>query len=752
MMIKNYLTKVWGIVAPKRIALLLLIGATLSLVACRQDEGALYNTSPPSPATGDKETYTHSLELAADFASDDATLRSLIFSGKKGNVPKIAGIKTEVEGIPTELKLYLISQQGSATPIRHKIWSLKATSEETLSTGGEGFAPQTLSSGGVGIHIRAGIPDEVFRKIQASGDDTKWYVGGMLNGRTDYELDGSGCAYAFAQDIRVGSKMLDTRPNARITQRIAEGDSPTAEERNIPLASPITAVSRTSLLRGEQIQLRFKPRGILINFKLKNNVTHRAKFKAISVYSPDLALQGSFSLLDIHLTDPQTGKLREFPLMLNETNSGDFSGGQTIRPSGTTRFPLYASDGSEGISLDYEQTAEGEFCIWALPTGTNSHPQLHLKLHYELEFNGQKTEYETKEEIFVVKNSEGVREGASQRMRSPLAIRERFPEDIGEADLKDWMQYIPDHTPLNYLSLIGTHDAAANSGWATSAGQTQASSIADQLKEGVRILDLRLKRRNDKLGLYHGPIFLHLHFKEDILDVSRKFLEENPSEFVIFIIKNEGDRDENELRQRIIDQLNNYSRDYPRIIHNGALYSTTQVGELRGRIAFISRSGYLGRGAVLHNIGNDKISTPTLITLGSNHSVNELLYFCDMYRGGHSWEAKQNQIKDGIHKAMRSDFSGLVINHLSQAYSFLYPPHRLSETYNPYTADYLYEFLAKERDVYPLRSGFLMLDYSNGVGASRLRKILTEQSIKSNNANYRKFKGVKTPGYVDNLE
>lgn len=106
------------------------------------------------------------------------------------------------------------------------------------------------------------------------------------------------------------------------------------------------------------------------------------------------------------------------------------------------------------------------------------------------------------------------------------------------AFLPNWMNSLSDDTLLTEMSIPGTHDSCALYG----GGLTECNSwsILDQLKAGIRYLDLRLKVVHDTLLVFHGPIYQKIGLG-DILKQVEEFFKENPSEAIIARIKPEGD-------------------------------------------------------------------------------------------------------------------------------------------------------------------------------------------------------------------
>lgn len=130
-----------------------------------------------------------------------------------------------------------------------------------------------------------------------------------------------------------------------------------------------------------------------------------------------------------------------------------------------------------------------------------------------------------------------------------------------------WMGELGDDTKISKLSIPGTHNSAACR-TALPSVQCQGESVTEQLKHGVRFLDIRVGRmlvggkKDQELQVIHGKFPVKIPFPLkllDALDEVYKFLQENPSETVIVSLKQEGsddwDNDQDEFAKAI---WNNY--------------------------------------------------------------------------------------------------------------------------------------------------------------------------------------------------
>lgn len=105
----------------------------------------------------------------------------------------------------------------------------------------------------------------------------------------------------------------------------------------------------------------------------------------------------------------------------------------------------------------------------------------------------------------------------------------------------EWMRYVADATPLEKLSVPGTHDSCAHSVSCCSGcgfGKTQTLSIERQLEIGVRFFDLRSRHVRDQLPMYHGCIALDQTL-DDVVDTMAQYVQRHPSEVLLISIMRE---------------------------------------------------------------------------------------------------------------------------------------------------------------------------------------------------------------------
>lgn len=115
---------------------------------------------------------------------------------------------------------------------------------------------------------------------------------------------------------------------------------------------------------------------------------------------------------------------------------------------------------------------------------------------------------------------------------------------------QDWLSAIADATPVQRLTLPGTHDSGARFGgpWT----ECQNTTIADQLSSGIRFLDVRCRAFENAFPIHHGAFYQNLNF-DDVLGACRSFLSAHPSETVLMRVKQEYSEESAAEFRRIFD-------------------------------------------------------------------------------------------------------------------------------------------------------------------------------------------------------
>lgn len=154
------------------------------------------------------------------------------------------------------------------------------------------------------------------------------------------------------------------------------------------------------------------------------------------------------------------------------------------------------------------------------------------------------------------------------------------------------MKNISDNTEVLSLNMAGTHDSVTKYVQLSHFAKCQNKSIYAQLCIGIRGLDLRVKANGERLGMVHGiakAFNTPNHFSKqmdmaDVLAQCYRFLNENPSETIVFQFKNDDGRQ----MEQCFDNLMNtyiYGNEDKWFLQN----RSPLMSEVRGKIILIRR-------------------------------------------------------------------------------------------------------------------------------------------------------------------
>lgn len=96
----------------------------------------------------------------------------------------------------------------------------------------------------------------------------------------------------------------------------------------------------------------------------------------------------------------------------------------------------------------------------------------------------------------------------------------------------DWMKNIPDTIRASDLSIPGTHDTMAHKGSLDVSTRTQSMNLDNQLKSGIRYLDIRNSvNKNGTFQMHHGFVNLGSTL-DDVLNTINSFFNSHPTETI----------------------------------------------------------------------------------------------------------------------------------------------------------------------------------------------------------------------------
>lgn len=156
-----------------------------------------------------------------------------------------------------------------------------------------------------------------------------------------------------------------------------------------------------------------------------------------------------------------------------------------------------------------------------------------------------------------------------------------------------WLASIEDNRLVSELSIPGAHDAGTGEGllFVGGFGKTQSLKLSEMWDRGVRAFDLRpaYDNKDKELRIFHGTIKTKVTFRK-ALEILAKKIDENPSEFAIVFLREEVEAEKNsglKLWPSLVGEAIESLGDKAALFVQGMT-----VGDLRGKILFISRNAY----------------------------------------------------------------------------------------------------------------------------------------------------------------
>lgn len=237
-----------------------------------------------------------------------------------------------------------------------------------------------------------------------------------------------------------------------------------------------------------------------------------------------------------------------------------------------------------------------------------------------------------------------------------LSLFAVIPLQSAKADNSDWMAELDDERAINTLSIPGTHDSGALHSFGDVFGKCQTLSVGEQMKIGVRFLDVRLQLVGNELKVVHSIADQMTSFNDTLTDMIT-FLRENPTEFLIVSFKEDADpkRSDIDFAAALEQQLLSYDE----VSRSTTLPKT--VGEARGKLHVIARYSNATIGVPC---GRGWIDDDSFELSG--------MYIQDNYTVGSSGE-KFLDVTNALAIAAKCEYT-LVLNYASCYISPSFPP------------------------------------------------------------------------------
>ncbi|XP_070767831.1 1-phosphatidylinositol phosphodiesterase-like [Enoplosus armatus] len=225
-----------------------------------------------------------------------------------------------------------------------------------------------------------------------------------------------------------------------------------------------------------------------------------------------------------------------------------------------------------------------------------------------------------------------------------------------------WMSGIEDFRTLSLITIPGTHDSMALYGGPE--GERQALSLRNQLRAGIRFLDLKVFGLGNTLYVMHGVVYQHSTLKE-VLDTVRAFLSEFKTEAVLIRVQPES-FEKNTVNQMVQNLIGNDQNFW---VTSGV----PNMGQVRGKIVFLQKSTFT-------------LGIPLIDTDGkSNTKVSNI-------------KDKDNRIIKQLNQATEACGGDNVVMTYTSGTGFgtfwgmFLTPKRVAEKVNPWLNQYLRQF------------------------------------------------------------
>lgn len=581
--------------------------------------------------------------------------------------------------------------------------------------------------------------------------------------------DGSGhkfyAVYPADKEITIDEKGVATFPINR-DQKCTIRDKKSTESAYTYVAEPddkniYMVASATASPQSGSVWLDFKPIMTTINVVVKGplNTTENQ-------VTPNVVVTG-VSLISTITTNTNASKSEFKYDITNGKITGSASGtGTQTEQTETTFISVVNTDGLNAIEMAKDETLvlTGFLPPMATETADVLERQVQIRVHTT---GGNKT--------MTLENATALLPSAKGAIKLPSM----YTPITGS----NWITPLDDDIYVSQLSIPGAHDAATKN-CALSSGKCQDLSITQQLEMGIRFFDLRpigtgywlfgLVDDGDDMPIYHGLTNCNITL-QDVWREFNEFLNNNPDEFIITILRWEEEVLQTSGEEAFNDDMNDFVKSDLYKEHaapTDIIKNDVTIGELRGKILSIMRpnqgttpDGYFTETAPVGMIyisgfpGSHANGTqqayckPKYVNYGNDQwgSRTDWIVYCQNY-----YEVPNNDVNNKIEAIKtylkhaqtqaEADDNVWVINHCSgylgtTAIGDVYK--ELANKVNPEIYKYILQQSTDAEDKYkPVGStGILLLDFvGSRISASANVTVygdLLPQTIIDNNYKYR---------------
>lgn len=250
----------------------------------------------------------------------------------------------------------------------------------------------------------------------------------------------------------------------------------------------------------------------------------------------------------------------------------------TSESSEETIFINLKGNNTDAVTLEGGQSIE--ITAFLPPVPVNSDNQVTVKVHATGEVTSSVT---------LGKNS-NVTILASSKAKITL------PQIATEQTGNNWITPLDDNIYVSQMSIPGTHDSATGDGTTFSIGQTQELKLDKQFELGIRAFDLRPAVSDSDIQIYHGMVSTTYNW-DQIMERFKYYLQTNPGEFIIILMRHETEGDNSssswgDIMEAKLTTLKNGTNPSTGESWTIDFKPDLTIGEMRGKILFISRDKY----------------------------------------------------------------------------------------------------------------------------------------------------------------
>lgn len=290
----------------------------------------------------------------------------------------------------------------------------------------------------------------------------------------------------------------------------------------------------------------------------------------------------------------------------------------------------------------------------------------------------------------------------------------------GSVEKTTWMKCLHDTLLMCKISIPGTHDSGTTKGG--DMLKTQSETIPVQLQLGIRAFDIRLEKKNNKLGIFHSYAFQDLYWEDDVLPAFISFLQAYPSETLIVSLKKEGGELQDYASLVSASLSNPVYQDY----FVTDFHPELTLKDCRGKILFLHRDSAMINYPGAACVGWEDNKTCLLILCNKDGKEGRVLLQDEyQYESGKDAGKKITTIIRNIDVVSDQPASSRKwgISFVSATGLPLGTPKIFADQINQPVADYL-------EQEHKRNCGIVFIDFINDKGGKELVEYLIESNIK----------------------